>query len=285
MEDYDFKPLEASNPTTLKYPFEADDGVGAEYANVDEDDEALSLCDLPLNNNATSRRNSSEDMSFRLSHRSSLSETSDFFEFFNDFSSDMVPADDIILCGKLVPFKDNSLYYDQIQKKSKSEFRKPPIHRRRSESFSKLQSSVTRSNSISPSGSSSLRFMMRNSRSLDYRRLCRSSSSVTPEMDRNSSTRSVAMSDVVAKKATKPRWYSLMFGAWKVPHEMDLNDIKNRQVRRNPSTTMFPATDTGGNVIVDRSSEKVSWKILKALSCKDYTSVAVTTSFPMPQAS
>ncbi|KAI4344406.1 hypothetical protein L6164_011638 [Bauhinia variegata] len=123
--------------------------------------------------------------------------------------------------------------------------------------------------------------MMRGSRSLDYRRLHRNSSSlisVVPEFERNNSVKSVAVSDIAAKKATKLPWYTLMFGIgiMKFPPEMELNDIRNRQVRRNPSTTMFPA---------NRNSGKGSWRILKALSCKDHTSVSVTTSFPLPQAS
>ena len=114
---------------------------------------------------------------------------------------------------------------------------------------------------------------MRSSRSLDYRRLRRNpSSAVTPaaEVERNSS---------VKKPMRPPRWFLLFFGIVRVPSEMELSDIKNRQFRRNPSATMFPAADGGSGVAVNRSSGKVSWKILKALSCKDYNSVAVTTPF------
>ncbi|KAI4335421.1 hypothetical protein L6164_014066 [Bauhinia variegata] len=244
-----------------------------------EEDEALSLSDFPLNHNAT-KYGSLDDMTLKQIHRSS-SEASDFFEFLSDFtSSDMRPADDIILCGKLVPFKDQSPPADQNQAQTttnKHNNNKLPIYRRRSDSLSKLQSSVTRSNSTS----SSRHLMMRSSRSLDYERLHRSSSlmiSPAPEIERNNSAKSVVVSDMAAKKATKPPWYTLMFGIgiMKVPPEMELNDIRNRQVRRNPSTTMFPANQNSG---------KGSWKILKALSCKDHTSVSVTTSFPLPQAS
>lgn len=237
----------------------------------EEEEEALSLCDLPLN-----------DMSSKQStRRSSLSEaSSDFFEFFSHSSSDMCPADDIIFCGKLVPFKDT----DQLSKPIND----PITHRRRSESLSNLQTTVTRSNSASTCGNySPRRFIMRNSRSLDYRRLHRSASSVilpAPEIDRNPSARSVIQSE--KKAIMKPRWFSLMFGVVKVPPEMELSDIKNRQFRRNASTTMFPAAaEATGKLAVSRSSGKVSWKILKALSCKDHTSVSVTTSFVVPQAS
>ncbi|TKY54574.1 hypothetical protein E2542_SST18986 [Spatholobus suberectus] len=240
----------------------------------EEQDEALSLCDLPLNRN--SRAPSLDDTSFKKILRpTSLPDHAS--EIFNGFSSssssDMCPADDIIFCGKLVPFKA-----EQPPRNLAVEGEKlSPTRRRRSESLS----SVTRSNSVSTC-TGSRRLMMRNSKSLDYSRLRESSA---PDVDRNSSARSGTPPEAAAKKATKPRWYSLMFGTMKVPPEMELSDMKNRQVRRNPSTTMFLAAESGGKVAVNRSPGKVSWRILKALSCKDHSSVAVTTSFPLPQAS
>ncbi|XP_020228141.1 uncharacterized protein LOC109809292 [Cajanus cajan] len=236
----------------------------------EEEEEALSLSDLPLNRN--SRTPSLDDASFnKILRPSSLPDHA--AEIFNGFSStsssDMCPADDIIFCGRLVPFKAHPplttfALVDQLQS---------PARRRRSDSLS----SVTRSNSVSTcTGGGSRRLMMRNSKSLDYSRL---REPAAPEVERNSSARSGGVA-AEAKKATKPRWYSLMFGTMKVPAEMELSDMKNRQVRRNPSTTMFVAAEPGGKV-----GGKVSWRILKALSCKDHNSVAVTTSFPMPQAS
>ncbi|KAK7329792.1 hypothetical protein VNO77_23971 [Canavalia gladiata] len=239
----------------------------------EEEEEALSLCDLPLNRN--SRTPSLDDMSFKKILRpSSLPDESEIFNgFSSSSSSDLCPADDIIFCGKLVPFKVEQPLKNLIMEENKSSTR-----RRRSDSLS----SVTRSNSVTTC-TASRRLMMRNSKSLDYSRLHEPSA---PEVDRNYSSRSVGTSETaVGKKAMKPRWYSLMFGTMKVPAEMELNDMKNRQVRRNPSTTMFPATGSSGKMAVNRNSGKVSWRILKALSCKDHSSVAVTTSFPLPQAS
>ncbi|KAE9609855.1 hypothetical protein Lal_00006489 [Lupinus albus] len=214
----------------------------------DHDEEAL-------NQNSSSKHNNLNDTSFKEIMVSPLHDSNELFEFFNGFTitSDMCPAEDIISCGKLVPFKDKDKDKTILTEPKKL----PHINRRRSESLSSL---------------------MRNSRSMDYQRL---DDVIYPalEYDRSFSTRNVMMSD---KKAMKPRWYSIMFGTMKVPHEMVLNDIKNRQFRRNPSTTMFPVPDNGG---VNRFSGKVSWRILKALSCKDPSSVTVTTSFPMPQAS
>ncbi|RVW75521.1 hypothetical protein CK203_051935 [Vitis vinifera] len=173
--------------------------------------------------------------------RRSTSEPPELFEFFSDLSYEM----------------------SSVQKAS--------TLRRRSESLSELQTS--RSNSAKSR-------LVRNSRSLDYRKLYRSSSSQTspgPEMDRNSSDKSSGRSDISVRKVPKSRWYLLMFGLVKFPPEMELRDIKSRQVRRSPST-LFPSLDASVKVPVKRSSGKCSWGILRALSCKD-ASVAVTASF------
>lgn len=248
----------------------------------EEEEEALSLCDLPLNENSSE---SLEDKLFSINNiqrPTSLPESNEFFNgFSSSSSSDMCPADDIIFCGKLMPFKE--IFNDQRNENLNVESNESRKNRRRSESVSLM----IRSNSISGGGSNHL--MMRNSRSLNYCKLREYSSSFpiskVPEVDRNSSIRSAASMEGVAKKAMKPRWYSLMFGKMKNPPEMELNDIKNRQVRRNPSKSMFPASETSGNLNLNRSSGKVSWKILKALSCKDHNSVAVTTTFSLPQTS
>ncbi|KAF5448636.1 hypothetical protein F2P56_029147 [Juglans regia] len=241
---------------------------------AEEAEEALSLCDLPLKPN-----NEDEECSSSLHTPRSRSETPDFFEFFSDFSSDqMCPADDIFFCGKLIAIKEQ--YFPtpashQIPKAStsteESQTNKTTF-RRRSDSLSKLQRPVTRSNS-----GSNPELIMRNSRSLDYKKLHRSSNSMistAPEIEKNSSAKGVqGKSDTVLKKAGKPRRYFFMFGMVKFPPEMELSDIKNRQVRNNPPSTLFP---------VNQSSGKGSWRLLKALSCKDHASVAVTASFCIP---
>ncbi|XP_021810030.1 uncharacterized protein LOC110753430 isoform X3 [Prunus avium] len=231
-------------------------------------EEALSLCDLPLDNTHDQVHEFHDMSSKHLQARRSSSDQ--LFEFFSDISSDsfMCSAEDIIVCGKLIPFKQHMTEVPKAPRNTNDSHKnKQPSFRRRSESLSELQSSVTRSSS------SKNQIMMRNSRSLDYRKLHRQSSMVSPtpgEMERNSSVRSVGKSDKVKSGNNKPKWFFLMFGIVKFPAEMDLNDIKNRQIRRNPSTTMFPRQAAAG---------KGSWRLLKALSCKDHASVAVTTPF------
>ncbi|KAG6644162.1 hypothetical protein CIPAW_08G036400, partial [Carya illinoinensis] len=231
-------------------------------------EERLSLCDLPLYPKTVDSK--------RLSNHSPRSHSeppADFFEFFSDLSSDMCPADDIFFCGKLIPFKEQSPPTTRQAPKisitdrnhiKQAHFRRSPI---------------TRSNS----SSSTSKLMTRNSHALDYRKLHRRSHSLispTPEVERNISVKSVGRSDTALKTAAKPRWYFLMFGMVKFPPEMELGDMKNRQVRRNRPSTLFPAPrDVHGKLPVRRSSSKGFWRLLRALSCKDHSSVAVTASF------
>ncbi|KDP36399.1 hypothetical protein JCGZ_08668 [Jatropha curcas] len=236
----------------------------------DEEEEALSLCDLPLEEEDDENDDKGSSNITSHANRRSSSEPPEFFEFFSNVSSDnMCSADDIIFCGKLIPFKDFKTHNNSPQDKIHLSFR------RRSESLSGLHNSVARSNSINTT-----KLMMRNSRSLDYRKLwfSKTSSESDNSFDRNSSTRSIGKGDGVVKKMVKPRWYVLMFGVVKPPTEMELKDIKSRQIRRN---MMFPPSVA--ETVKKPPINKCSSKLLKVLSCRDNTSVAVTTSFYMPR--
>ncbi|KAK9274621.1 hypothetical protein L1049_021871 [Liquidambar formosana] len=237
----------------------------------DEAEEALSLCDFPIDKDDTSCFKE-----FTQSDRRSSSEPPDFFEFLGDLSSEMCPADDIIFCGKLVPFKHpsptpthNNTTATTTTTTTTKDHQKHTAFRRRSESLSEAQT---------PRSNSTKNRLMRSSRSLDYRKLHRSSSS-EPESDRNLSGKSFGKADISTPKVPKSPWYLLMFGMVKLPPEMELRDIKNRQVRQNPAS-LIPAVESGRKAAVNRSGGKGgSWGLLKVLSCKDPASVAVTASF------
>ncbi|KAE8691000.1 NBS resistance-like protein [Hibiscus syriacus] len=228
----------------------------------EEEEEAFSLRDFPLDSDAKNIPG--------LTRRSSSASAPEFFEFLSDLTYDMCPADDIIFCGKLIPLNQQQ-HIPFEEKKIKNN-----VLRKRSESFSELRSeSINRSDSTKDYAYKCLR----NSRSLDYKKLRRH------DMERNLSKRSARKSDISAMKVNKRRWYVFMLGMVKFPPEMELKDIKSRQFRRNPSV-MFPTVeDNGKKVSGDRSSVKgSSWSLLKALSCRDHSSVAVATSLWMPRA-
>ncbi|KAF5461757.1 hypothetical protein F2P56_017830 [Juglans regia] len=261
-----------------------------EEAAAATEDLRLSLCDLPLDpKNGRGDDNNTENDSKRLSNHSPRSHSeppADFFEFFSDLNSDMCPADDIFFCGKLIPFKEQSppttRQTPKISTTERNYIKQTHFRRRYCQPLSKLHSPITRSNS----SSSTSKLMTRNSHALDYRKLHRRSHSMispTPEVERNISVKSLGRSDTALKTAAKPRWYFLMFGMVKFPPEMELGDMKNRQVRRNRPSTLFPAPrDVHGKLPVRRSSSKGFWRLLRALSCKDHSSVAVTASFCFP---
>ncbi|KAE8711359.1 NBS resistance-like protein [Hibiscus syriacus] len=222
-------------------------------------EEVFSLGEFPLDSDAKNN--------LGLTRRSSSESAPEFFEFLNDLTYDMCPADDIIFCGKLIPLNPQHIPFEENKKKN-------DVLRKRSESFSESRSeSITHSHNTKEYPK-----CLRNSRSLDYKRLRRY------DMERNPSKRSTRKSDVSAIKVNKRRWYVFMLGMVKFPQEMELKDIKSRQFRRNPSV-MFPTVeDYGKKLSGNRSSGKgSSWGLLKALSCRDHNSVAVATSFWMPQ--
>ncbi|KAK1322651.1 hypothetical protein QJS10_CPA02g01481 [Acorus calamus] len=61
----------------------------------------------------------------------------------------------------------------------------------------------------------------------------------------------------------KPKWYVIVFGSVKVPGEMEMRDIRSRQMRRQPPPPQQPlktASVKGGS----------AWRLLKSLSCKGH---------------
>lgn len=238
----------------------------------DQEEEALSLCDFPLNSDEPEKKDSSKS---RHHHRRSSSQPSDFFEFFNDLNSEnMSHAEDIISCGKLVPYKQQQPLFDDHILKSVSGDYDHSINLSRRYCDSLPEINPTRSNS-----NASTR-LTRSSRSLDCKKLRRNSSLVM-KSEASDIHQSFSKGSVKSEgfKGSKPRWYSLMFGQVKFPPEMDLRDMKNRQVRRNPGS-MFLAVEAGGRAPANRSDRRSSWghDLLRVLSCKNHPSVAVTAS-------
>ncbi|CAI9761084.1 unnamed protein product [Fraxinus pennsylvanica] len=234
---------------------------------TEEAEETLSLCDFPLNFNESEKK----DFSKIQDRSSSLSESSDLFEFFSDVSSDMSHAEDIIFCGKLVPYKEQHLIKDHTHNSLSIDDNS--LMNFNTRSCESLSDQYTRSHKTKK--------LIRNSRALYYRKL--SNSSLVMKSDdseiQRSSSKSSTKSDP-GSKVSKPGWSILMFGLVKFPPEMDLQDIKNRQVRRNISRSVFPAAENRVKAPARRNDRRNSWgnDLLSALSCKDYASVAVTAS-------
>lgn len=222
--------------------------------------ETLSLADFPLTEDG--------DSIFQDRQRSpSSSATEDLFEFFNgglcDCSEEngMAHAEDMIFGGKLIPINDQTHHEPPPQSQNETRNKKE-IHRRRSESMRELKSNTSKATAMK---------LVRNSYSLDYKKLQRNTKSnyePTPEIHRNS----------LSNKTNSSRWTDIMFGPVKVPSEMDLRDIRNRQIVQNTSKSLFPTVKSGEGLAVRGVGDhrKTSWGVLGILSCKSSVSVAVT---------
>ncbi|OVA04208.1 hypothetical protein BVC80_271g5 [Macleaya cordata] len=258
-----------------------------------EAEEALSLCDLPLTDG-----DNWEDLSTNSKKNNDFGgvglSDQEFFEFFSDFKSEMRAAEDIIFCGKLLPYRspnnvhDHSNQFSTISKRNDEidslielDFKKKRFNpHRKSESLNDLERSKSNVKN---------RFL-KNSYSLDYRKLQRVSSSKTVKTV--SEAKDNVQSQIPAGKCfgknvfsvrslsipsssssqVKPKKQLVMFGVMKSPAEMELRDIRNRQNKRNPSS-LFPET-----VSVKSNEGKSSWSILRALGCKGHANAAVTAS-------
>lgn len=238
-------------------------------------DEDISLSGLIL---------SSNEVEFQDRSKSSASDPSDFFEFFSNLNSENMPhAEDIIFCGKLMSYQQHP---PRPQGSKSNHFLKQyPTRNEKQQSFHRRRSGSLNDLKTTPSNSAKDQPFMRSSRSLDYQKMYRCSASAANsradkvEIKRSSSTKNSGKEKIVAR----PRWY-MMFGLVKFPQEMAYQDIKNRQVRRNPGT-LFTSLDAGGGgrkSIVSRGDDRRwlgSWNLLDMLSCKGHASVAVTASF------
>uniref|UniRef100_A0A7N0SW51 Uncharacterized protein n=1 Tax=Kalanchoe fedtschenkoi TaxID=63787 RepID=A0A7N0SW51_KALFE len=242
----------------------------------DSEEEALSLSELAVHDEVEELGESAADDPALTSRPQQPDE---LFEFFtsNKLYSDMCPADDIIVSGRLLPLKHQCLSHfpHQMDDSLRAENRLRQSARcRRSESLSDLKS-ISQSNSIKTR-------VVRSSRSLDDRRQGRSHSSFLPERDRNRSGIS-DRSSVSSPKVLKSRWQSLIFGIGmvKFPPEMELRDIKSRSQRSNQATLFLstPESEAKSPASGSTGGKGSSWGLLKALSCKDHTSISVTTSF------
>ncbi|XP_076898781.1 uncharacterized protein LOC143552449 [Bidens hawaiensis] len=244
-----------------------------ETENETEAVETISLTDFPTAED--------HDASTVQDHRNppSSTATEDFFEFFggglSENSNDKMisHAEDIIFCGKLVPVNEqipenteNNVNFSSVSRKKDTTptgyqrlRHNQPIQpvgcrRSRSDSMAGVKPAIT-----SPP--------VRTSRSLDYKKLNRMSSmssEPTTDISRDGSGKKTA--------STSSRWYVLLFGLVKVPpSEMDIKDIKSRQVRRTGSKTpVFGPSESFKVIPVSQSvdHQKCSWKVLGFLSCK-----------------
>ncbi|KAL4576423.1 hypothetical protein LXL04_012516 [Taraxacum kok-saghyz] len=185
----------------------------------DDREERLSFSDLQL---------SSEDQADGKQSSFSTSSSSpnhDFLGFFSANWSDSVPSissgahEDIIFCGKVIHSSSKTNQTSDPKKKTDSEINtyfktnKSSIIRRNSDSFSSFSNGDS---SLSTSRSSSLPISWRK---------------------KEESKKSDVLAQRTSKLAcpSKSRWQVFMFGSGRFPTQMEMSDIRSRQLRRSNS--------------------------------------------------
>ncbi|KAM1594793.1 hypothetical protein PS2_001126 [Malus domestica] len=223
-----------------------------------EAEETLSLCDLPRHSDSACWDDFSKDYQSSSFDR----DEDNFFEFFSEeFTPSTYPAEkDIIFCGKLIPYN-----------KEAPKFAAEKGHQ-------KIKSQETGSNARSVNFSKKKGFF-RSWRSYHFHKVTKPSKTAKtskPESPTPTSYRKCEVNKVsiLSKTPSKSKWYVLMFQMARLPSEMELKDIKNRQSRRSPSTMfrsfdeesdeMAGAKGTKGIKSDGNSTTKGLWGLLRA---------------------
>ncbi|KAK9283391.1 hypothetical protein L1049_011633 [Liquidambar formosana] len=242
------------------YP-EPDVDNNTDLQDLDEAEETLSLCDLAIYNDAAEWDDySKEDQS------SSGDQEEEFFEFFSeDITALTRPAENIIFCGKLIPYKQP--VSEKTHQPQDNNTEKHP--KTRSLFRWKSRSSSNKSKASRADGVDSKPQKVSDSKSLTL-----------PTSEKyNISVQKVN----ILTSPTKSRWHLLLFGLMRLPTEMELSDIKNRHHRQNPSPTtmMFRSFDAGEEVTVGKKSRgKGLWRLIRALGCTTtHANAVVKASF------
>lgn len=222
----------------------------------EEEEEALSLCDLPIYSGSISSQwgDFSKEDGRNSRSNSNNDDDDELFEFFSEeFTTSSSPtlanAENIIFCGKLIPFKGPP-QYDPKNLESNTTSKRSNIQKKGAfvpNSFGKENPTFSRAMKNKGQGEEGLN--LKSSFSCDYASMGKVS---------------------LVRSATESRWFLFMFGMSRLStNEMQLRDIRNRQSRRAPAT-MFPAPEHGENEVVNKTKGrrncKGMWKFLRSIS-------------------
>ncbi|XWS75115.1 hypothetical protein CRYUN_Cryun01aG0057500 [Craigia yunnanensis] len=252
------------------------------------DEETLSLCDLVVSSDANEYWN--DDFS-KEDHQSN---NGDFFEFFREdfpaLAPNTYPEDNnILFCGKLIPFKDQqpnvedkpqSLKISKVnqgndeKKKNTSSFVFPW---KMSHSFNKSRTfpSSSAKGSQGKSFNKSLSLSAAGSKN-NYGKYGSDQSKKSGDEKFDFSVKRVS----ILATPVKSRWYLFAFGVGRFPMEIELKDMKLRQSRKSKAMKFqVPEVSEPENVKDGkerRRSAKGLWKLLKVLGWKGkHTNAAV----------
>ncbi|CAN1257960.1 Mitochondrial import inner membrane translocase subunit TIM14-1 [Linum perenne] len=218
----------------------------------DAEEDTLSLRDLPLTTISSTSSTSSDDVTWDEHHQ-------EVFEFFSKDFDPPSSHDNIIFCGKIIPYRashdaDHEQHHKKkAQEESEEEAEDMSMTTKRS-NFHRKSLSLT-----DPARSSMLKKDNHNHGEVNMfwsLPLSHSASTTTSLRSRQAKR--------VSSYATKSRWYLLAFGVGKVSLKMDLDDIKLRQSKKMRSQMLEPNEQV---VKGNKSSRKSSRGLLGILGC------------------
>ncbi|KAL8093256.1 hypothetical protein AgCh_035228 [Apium graveolens] len=233
----------------------------------EEDEETLSLCDLPIycasppsknDNGGLLGCNSSKEDNYTSSP---LDRKSDHFEFYNDEWTSAIshPADSILFCGKLIVNKG----YKQF---SVSE--NPQKLLEATKRHTEEQSSVLQWN-----------FNSRTSKPHDEKGKCmnkenRSSLMYGPSSNNASMSNGIndhkydvlAHKITILKPPTRTRWFVLLFRSTRIPTEKEIRETRQRQ---NKKIISGQSQVVSGKTRGSKSRAIRWWKLIRVLGCSN----------------
>ncbi|KAL8051783.1 hypothetical protein ABFX02_06G171200 [Erythranthe guttata] len=180
-----------------------------------DEEETLSLCDLPLYSNSITDQTSEWEQFSASTSISSSSQDDDYFEFssqeFTPSAAADFPPENIIFCGKLIPYKQPHNNNNQ-----------PMIQKANNNSNSPdLLIIESRKNRIE---------MWKNSSSSNAARGTTLTQSPPPPKKTYNTNKQINLSLFTSSSSSgKTKWYFLFFGSPRFSTEVDLRDFKSRR--------------------------------------------------------
>ncbi|XP_021296113.1 uncharacterized protein LOC110425514 [Herrania umbratica] len=256
----------------------------------DEAEETLSLCDLVISSDANEYWND-EQHQRNTSPSSSDHQHQDLFEFFSteDFPAAAAAAassnhqgNNIIFCGKLIPYRGQQQSNEDKTQSLESKVVKPEngtkngasclFPWRTSQSFNKSRTfpSSSSSSSASAKASQGKRF----NKSLSLPAVGSKNSKKLGDDKFDFSVKKVS----VIETPVKSRWYLFAFGVGRFPMEIELKDMKMRQSRKTKAMKLQQdgQPENAKCNKERRRSAKGLWRLLKVLGWKNkHTNAAV----------
>uniref|UniRef100_A0A7N1A793 Uncharacterized protein n=1 Tax=Kalanchoe fedtschenkoi TaxID=63787 RepID=A0A7N1A793_KALFE len=237
----------------------------------DDDDDALSLCDLPIYSTSSG---SSSSLSNGHGRGEYQEEADSFFEFGTSSKSSFEDAHDcdyggdaIIFCGKLIAFKDVAdPVPDHSRTCGKSLLEPDRVNNANLKPKKRALFSWKRFKITSFTFRRSKKNKAEASHSHSSQEPSPSSSKKTDKARRLEKLSSAKKVSTLLTSPSKSRWYLFMLGQTRFPQAMtmELSDLKNRQRRRcSPSPSMNPRVSERGADVGRSSGRRGLWSLLK----------------------